>query len=188
LNEQEAGPARTNADLIVFLFRRKKKSHDQRRVLRAKPTAGVQRSAFRMPVEFGVFYTLVGRDGRRRGIANDLSAGGLRLIGDEDIVRNSVLELDITFPDDFLSEMKIEKEVYEQTPFGLRPTTIKVQPPPFEPMRFRAVVLTTFLIPASRVLAHGVKFVDVEPQMQEELQRFIHLWQLHYLRTRRASD
>jgi hypothetical protein len=108
----------------------------------------------------------------------------LRLTTDEDLVNGSVLQLDFTLPDDFIAELTIEKEVFKQTPFGLRPETIKTAPAPFEPMRVRATVLSTFYIPATKTLAHGMKFVDIKPEVQEELQRFIHLWQLHQIRLR----
>lgn len=140
-----------------------------------------------MPVTFDVLFTLRERAGRRHAVANDLSSGGLRLLSDEDFFRESILELEFHLPDEFLSEMTIEKEVYEQTPFGLRPEMMKVQPPPFKSMRMNAIVLSTFFVPNTGTLAHGLQFVDTAPEMQEELQRFIHLWQLHYLRTRASS-
>ena len=140
-----------------------------------------------MPVEFDVLYTLDGRRGRRSGKANDLSAGGLRLSCDEDLIKGSILTLDFTLPDEFLASMTVEKEVYEQSPFGLRPETVRVQPPGFAPMRVRAKVLITFFNMEQKKFAHGMSFVDIDPKMQEELQRFIHLWQLNYLRTRRGE-
>lgn len=140
-----------------------------------------------MPVEFDVLYALEGRRGRRTAKANDLSAGGLRLSCDEDLIHGCVLTLDIDLPDDFLAQLSVEKEVYEQSPFGLRPETIKTQPPGFAPMRFRGKVLATFLNTMTRKFAYGISFVDIDPKSQEELQRFIHLWQLHYLRTRRGD-
>ncbi|MDE2481189.1 MAG: PilZ domain-containing protein [bacterium] len=147
-----------------------------------------KRSSFRMSVEFDVFYTLAERPGRRFARATDLSAGGLRLSTDEDLLAGSVLEFDFELPDDFLEGLTIEKEVFEQTPFGLRPESVKTTPPPFKPMHMRAVVLSTFYLPASRALAHGTKFVDVEPEIKEELQRFIHLWQLHQIRLRAEAN
>jgi len=149
--------------------------------------AGQKRTAFRMPVEFDVVYTLEGRAGRRKARANDLSAGGLRLSTDEDLARGAVLDLEFTLPADFLSEMTIEKEVYEQTPFGLRPQTVKVQPPPFIPIKMRATVLIPFFDRMEKVFAYGTKFGATVAEMREELQRFIHLWQIHYLRTRRPD-
>lgn len=138
-----------------------------------------------MPVEFDVFYAIAGRRGRRSARANDLSAGGLRLACDEDIVKGSILTLDFHLPDDFLEGMTVEKEVYEQSPFGLRPETVKVTPPGFAPMHIEGKVLVTFFDVAAKQFAHGMAFVDLDPKTEEELQRFIHLWQIHYLRTRR---
>jgi c-di-GMP-binding flagellar brake protein YcgR len=169
----------------VFFFKKKKKSEPRLRP--AVPNTQQKRSAFRMPVEFDVYYTLEGRRGRRSGKANDLSAGGLRLTVDEDFFKDSVLLLEFQLPDDFLASMVVEKEVYEQSPFGLRPETIKVQPPGFVPMSVRAKVLANFFNMEHRKFAHGIAFVDIDPRTQEELQRFIHLWQINYLRTRRGD-
>jgi hypothetical protein len=170
----------------MFLFGRKKA--EKKGPVRAQPSAAQKRSSFRMPVQFDVMYTLQGRTGRRFGRANDLSAGGLRLSTDEDILRDSVLELDFRLPDEFLEGLTIEKEVFEQTPFGLRPETVKTTPPPFEPMRMHAIVLSTFYVPATKQLAHGMKFVDIEAEQKEELTRFIHLWQLHQIRLRAEAN
>jgi hypothetical protein len=168
----------------VFSFFGRTKKAEQKRLHKAQPTAAQKRSSFRMPVEFDVLYALRGRPGRRQGRANDLSAGGLRISTDEDLIRGSILDLDFHLPDEFLAELTIEKEVFEQTPFGLRPEMVKTTPPPFEPMRVSAMVLSTFYNPITKLLAHGMKFVDLEGEMQEELTRFIHLWQLHQIRMR----
>jgi len=68
--------------------------------------AGNKRTAFRAEVEFAVYYELVGRPGERRAIANDLSSGGLRLLMDEDLVREQELLLHFTLPSDFLENFK----------------------------------------------------------------------------------
>jgi len=167
----------------VFFFRRKPADAPKGEG-KSKATTSQKRSSFRMPVEFDVLYTLRDRPGRRHGRANDLSAGGLRLSTDEDFLKGSVLDLDFRLPDEFISELSIEKEVFKQTPFGLRPETVKSQPNPFSPMRMSATVLSTFYIPATKTLAHGTKFTEIDPETQEELQRFIHLWQLHQIRLR----
>ncbi len=154
---------------------------------KAQISPAQKRTSFRMPVEFDVLYTLHGRQGRRRARANDLSSGGLRLSTDEDFLRESILDIDFNLPEDFLADMVIEKEVYEQTPFGLRPETVKVQPPGFKPLHMRGITLSAFYDVATRKFAYGVKFTDTTEEMQEELSRFIHLWQLHYLRTRKLD-
>lgn len=140
-----------------------------------------------MPVEFDVLYALEGRDGTCSARANDLSAGGLRLTCDEDFIKGSALMLDFKLPDDFLAGMTVEKEVYEQSPFGLRPETIKVQPPGFDPVHVRAKILATFFRLDTNKFAYGLVFEGIESRVQEEIQRFIHLWQIHYIRTRRGD-
>ncbi|MGZ3496055.1 MAG: PilZ domain-containing protein [Vulcanimicrobiaceae bacterium] len=173
--------------MFSYLFGRGKKKPERPAIRQAKPSADQKRSTFRMPVEFDVFYTLEGRPGRRSTRANDLSAGGLRLACDEDFIKGSLLTLDFLLPDEFLSSMTIEKEMYEQSPFGLRPETIKVQPPGFTPMHINGKVLATFFDSQTRKFAHGIGFVDLDAKIEEELQRFIHLWQIHYLRTRKGE-
>jgi len=169
----------------MFLFGRKKTP----KPAKAAPTGADQkRSAFRMPVAFDVLYALEGRRGRRRALANDLSAGGLRLATDEDLMSGSVLTLDFRLPDEFLGAMVVEKEVYEQTPFGLRPETMKVAPPGFEPVHVEAKVLMPFFDRGARTFAYGLHFLDLEPKIEEELQRFMHLWQINYLRVRRGES
>ncbi|MBV8491762.1 MAG: PilZ domain-containing protein [Candidatus Eremiobacteraeota bacterium] len=171
----------------MFSFFGKKKKPVAKSMLKPQAAPGQKRTAFRMPVEFDVIYALDGRPGRRKARANDLSAGGLRLATDEDLYRESKIEIEFHLPEDFLSEMTIEKEVFAQTPFGLRPQTVKTQPPGFKQMRMRAIVLMPFFDTAEKKFAYGTKFVEAEHDMQEELQRFIHLWQIHYLRTRRTD-
>ena len=171
----------------VFSFLSKKKP-EKRGPAGGKSTAVQKRSAFRMPVAFDVLYTLDKRTGRRFARANDLSAGGLRLSSDEDILRGSILQLDFKLPDDFLEGLTVEKEVFEQTPFGLRPSSVREQPPPFDPMTVDAVVLSTFYDPGSKRLAHGVKFEHVPEEVKEELTRFVHLWQLHQIRLRSEAN
>ena len=168
----------------MFLFGRKKTPKPAKA---APPGSDQKRSAFRMPIAFDVLYALEGRRGRRRAVANDLSAGGLRLATDEDFMPGSVLTLDFHLPDEFLEAMVVEKEVYEQTPFGLRPETIKVSPPGFEPIHVEAKVLMPFFDRDERAFAYGVHFLDLDRKVEEELQRFMHLWQINYLRVRKGE-
>lgn len=171
----------------MFQFFTKKKP-EKKGPREAQASKTQKRSAFRMPVEFDLFYTLNGRNGRRFGKANDLSAGGLRLSSDEDLLKHSALRLDFKLPDDFLDGLTVEKEVFEQTPFGLRPSTIKEQPPGFRPMTVDALVLSTFYDPNTKQLAHGVKFEQMPDDINEELRRFVHLWQLHQIRLRAEAN
>lgn len=171
----------------MFFFGKKKKQREPRSLVRPAANANQKRSAFRMPVEFDVFYTLNGRRGRRSARANEISAGGLRLSCDEDFLKDSELTLEFKLPDEFLSGMTVEKEVYEQSPFGLRPETIRSTPPGFAPMTLKSKVLAPFFDMAQRKFAYGMAFVDLDGKTEDEIQRFIHLWQLNYLRTRRGD-
>ena len=92
--------------------------------------------------------------------------------------------MDFRLPDDFLEDLTVEKEVFEQTPFGLRPSTVKEKPAKFEPMTVSAVILSTFYDVTTKKLAHGIKFENQAEHIREELQRFVHLWQLHQIRLR----
>jgi c-di-GMP-binding flagellar brake protein YcgR len=173
----------------MFFFKKKKKGQRRNRLVKSvsSETPAQKRSAFRMPVEFPIAYTLQGRRGRRSAHANDLSAGGLRLTCDEDLLKGSIVTLDIHLPDDFLAGMTIEKELYGQSPFGLRPETVKVAPQRFAPMQVHGKILATFFNLSENKFAHGIAFVDIDTKTEEELQRFIHLWQINYLRTRRGD-
>ena len=153
----------------VFFFGKKKAAPKGPQI--AKPTAAQKRSSFRMPVEFDVRYALHGRTGRRQGRAYDLSSGGLRLATDEDLLVESVLDMDFSLPDAFLAEL-----------------TIEAHPLPFAPMRASAVVLSTYFMPATQRFAYGVKFLDPDPALTEELQRFVHLWQVHQLQLRQQAN
>ncbi len=124
-----------------------------------------------MPVEFDVFYTLHGRAGRRSGRANDLSAGGLRLSTDEDFLHESVLNLDFQLPSDFLSEL-----------------TVEFEPAPFAPMHVTGAVRSAFFVPSTKRLAYGLQFRDLEDTVKEELERFVHLWQVRQLQLRQAAN
>ena len=171
----------------MFFFG-KKKPPEKRVIRKPAATAGDQkRTAFRMPVEFPVLYALEGRSGRRGAVANDLSAGGLRLISDEDFLKGSMLSMQFRVPDDFLETMTIEKEGYEISPFGARAKSEKVKPPPFEEFKLRGKVLIAFFDLRRKKFAYGMSFVDVAESETEELQRFIHLWQLNQIRQRNAD-
>ena len=170
----------------MFFFGRKKTV--PKGPAKAQPTAAQKRSSFRMPVRFEVRYTLRGRIGRRCGWAIDLSAGGMRLSTDEDLPVQSVLDLEFQLPEDFLTELAAEKEVFEQSPFGLRPEMMTTKPAPFAPIRVEGEVLSSYFVLPAKLFAYGIKFVAIEPEVQEELQRFVHLWQLHQLRLRREAN
>ena len=150
--------------------------------------AGNKRGAFRAEVEFPVFYEIVGRPGERRAFANDLSSGGLRLIMDEDLVREQELLLHFTLPSDFLENFKEYKEVSEDTPFGPRKKRVPKPPRKFSEMHVRAQSKITFFSLGLAKFIHGMMFVDISEGTTDEIQRFAHYWQLNQLRIKNQSD
>jgi c-di-GMP-binding flagellar brake protein YcgR len=155
-------------------------------VVRATITE-TQRQSYRASVEFPVVYAVDGRPGSRTAIANDLSAGGLRLIGDEDFPDETLVELHFTLPNDLIQSVHVEKEVFQTTARGKTKKKIMVPPDPFRPMTVQAKTVIAFLSLRRRKLAHGVQFVDIDEKTAEEIQRFIHVWQIRQLRERAHS-
>lgn len=143
-----------------------------------------QRRSYRASVEFPVEYVIEGRDGARTAIANDLSAGGLRIVGDEDLPQDTVLQLRFTLPNDLISGVHVEKEIVTTGVDGPAKKKIMVPTDPFGEMTVRAKVIIAFLNLRRRAFAHGVQFIEIAERTQEEIQRFIHIWQLHVIRER----
>ncbi|MFN2460068.1 MAG: PilZ domain-containing protein [Candidatus Velthaea sp.] len=171
------------ADLRVFSWGKKASRVPQRaRVVEQK------RTAYRASVEFPVVYRLPGRAGSRGALATDLSAVGLRLIGDEDLPAATVVDVRFTLPTELVSGVHVEREVEEKTPLGTTKKKIMVPPAPFEAMALRGKVVITFFSVRRRKLSHGLQFIDVDDRTKEELQRFIHVWQVMQLRERAARE
>jgi c-di-GMP-binding flagellar brake protein YcgR len=78
----------------------------------------------------------------------------------------------------------VEKEIVQTTPRGKTKKKIMVPPEPFHEMTVRAKVVIAFFNLRRRKFAHGVQFVGIDERTQEEIQRFIHVWQIRQLRER----
>jgi c-di-GMP-binding flagellar brake protein YcgR len=143
-----------------------------------------QRQSYRASVEFPVVYVADGRDGTRTALANDLSAGGLRLVGDEDFPDDTMVELRFTLPNDLIRDVHVEKEIVQITSRGKEKKKVMVPPDPFTEMSVRAKVVIAFLNLRRRKFGHGVQFVDIDERTAEEIQRFIHVWQIRLIRER----
>jgi hypothetical protein len=171
----------------VFFWKKwtRKKSRGGKPPVRAA-VAGAQRQSYHASVEFPVAYVAEGRAGSRAALANDLSAGGLRLIGDEDLPEQTHIELRFTLPNDAVAGVHVEKEIVETTSRGRVTKKVMVPPDAFREMTVRAKVAPAFFSLRRRKFAHAVEFVGLEEKLQEEIQRFIHVWQIRLLRERRA--
>lgn len=146
-----------------------------------------QRQTYRASVEFAIEYVVAGRPGARSALANDLSAGGLRIIGNEDFLDETTLQLRFTLPNDLISSVTVEKEIVQTTPAGRTTRKVKVPPEPFREMSLNAKVVAVFWSLRRRKFSHGLRFVALDDQTQEEIQRFIHVWQIRQLRERAHS-
>ncbi len=145
-----------------------------------------QRASYRATVEFPVVYVVDGRAGMRGATAEGLSVNGFRISGDEDLPEGTVLELRFTLPNELIHGVHVEKEIVTLTPRGRETKKIMVPPEPFAEMRVRAKVLLAYFNVRRRAIGHSVQFVDIVERTQEEIQRFIHVWQLHVIRERAA--
>ena len=153
-----------------------------------KAAGGNKRQAFRAKVEFPVYYELVGRPGERRAMANDLSSGGLRVLLDEDLIREQEVLLHFTLPSDFLEFFKEYKEVSEDTPFGPRKKRVPKPPRKFAEMHVRAKSLIVFFNLPRALFVHGMQFVDISEGASDEIQRFNHYFQLNQLRLKALRE
>ena len=167
------------------------KKWTQQKSARRKPLVRMrasddQRQAYRASVEFPVVYAVEGRAGSRTAAGTDLSAASLRLIGDEDLPENTLVDLRFTLPNHLVHDVHVEKEIVETTARGRMTKKVMVPPEPFIELTVRAKVVNTFLRVRRRKLAHGLQFVDIAEQTTEEIQRFIHVWQIRELRARAA--
>lgn len=120
----------------------------------------------------------------RNAVAIELSAGGLRLVGDEDLPADRVIAFRFTLPNELIRGIEVEKEI-EEIRRGVRTKKrILVPVDPFGEMRIRGKTVVAFFHPRARTLAHGVQFIDLDDRTREELQRFIHVLQIRKIRER----
>jgi hypothetical protein len=61
---------------------------------------------------------------------------------------------------------------------------IKVPPEPFTETSVRAKIVMAAWSLHRRKFSHGVRFICTDEETQEEIQRFIHVWQIRQLRER----
>jgi c-di-GMP-binding flagellar brake protein YcgR len=147
-----------------------------------------KRQSYRASIEFPIVYVVDGREGTRTASANDLSVGGLRLLGDEDFPKETVIDFRFTLPTAEVANVRIEKEVAERTAFGERKRRVKTRPTPFEPLDIAGKIVIAFYNLSTERFAHGVRFFNLPKHTEDEIQRFIHLYQLKQLRERAERD
>ncbi len=150
------------------------------------PRASQKRGAYRAQVEFPVYYGASDRTGVRAAAGNDLSAGGMRLVTDEDIPIGTVCLFRFTLPQKRVETVLVEKEIEIPSSFGpAKKKKVMVPPAPFSEISAHGKIVITFFNVNRRRFTHGVQFTELEEHPSEEIRRFIHLWQLQKLRERR---
>jgi c-di-GMP-binding flagellar brake protein YcgR len=154
----------------------------------ASSKADQKRQSYRATIEFPIVYIVDGREGTRTASANDLSVGGLRLLGDEDFTKETVIDFRFTLPTAEVANVYIEKEVTERTAFGDRKRRVKTPPTPFEPLDIAGKIVIAFYNLRTQRFAHGVRFLNLSKRTEDEIQRFIHLYQLKQLRERAERE
>ena len=150
--------------------------------------ANQKRQSYRATIEFPIVYVVDGREGTRTASANDLSVGGLRLLGDEDFTKETVIDFRIKLPNEEVSDVLIEKEITERSAFGDRKKRVKLPPTPFEEMDIAGKIVIAFYNLDTKRFAHGVRFLHLPQRTEDEIQRFIHLYQLKQLRERAERE
>lgn len=152
------------------------------------PKSDQKRQSYRASIEFPIVYNVDGREGTRSASANDLSVGGLRLLGDEDFTKDTVIDFRFTLPTGEVKDVLLEKEITERTAFGERKRRVKVPPTPFEPFDLAGKIVIAFYNLRTQRFAHGVRFLNLTKKTEDEIQRFIHLYQLKQLRERAERE
>lgn len=150
--------------------------------------ANQKRQSYRATIEFPIVYIVDGREGTRAASANDLSVGGLRLLGDEDFTKETVIDFRIKLPTEEVADVLIEKEVIERSAFGDKKKRVKSPPTPFEEMDIAGKIVIAFYNLGTKRFAHGVRFLHLPQRTEDEIQRFIHLYQLKQLRERAERE
>jgi c-di-GMP-binding flagellar brake protein YcgR len=134
------------------------------------------RTAFAIPVR----YRPVNRSASL-GEANDISAGGLRLLCGDSLAVGSELEIRFTLPNNVLSAYPPPESRIEITPFGQRRVHVPDNRRPFEEMTVRGRILSRYAPEGGREI-YGVAFTDIDGYQREEIARFTHAVQLSRIR------
>jgi hypothetical protein len=172
-------PAETDvlAREIVEAQRREAFNRAQRAAaLNVKPSDLNRRSAYRANVEFALQLTLGDRPGTPIEVrASDISAGGLRIVCDRELLVNREVDLRFRLPVDVLRV------------FPAHVDELKKHRRPFEEMRIRARVASRLDDGSDGKPVYGIAFIEVDAYTREEIARFIHAVQLGELRARNAN-
>jgi c-di-GMP-binding flagellar brake protein YcgR len=148
--------------------------------------AAQKRGSYRARVAFPAYYGPSDRPGVRAASGDDLSAGGMRLVTDEDLPIGTICTIRLALPHERVESVLVEKTIDFASSFGpAKKKNVMVPPAPFNEITATGKILVTFFNVNVRRFVHGVQFTQLDEHASEEIRRFIHLWQLVTLRDRR---
>jgi c-di-GMP-binding flagellar brake protein YcgR len=170
------------ADEIREMQRREGVSRAAKRFVakRLPQTAKQRRGSVRTLVAFPVRYRLASKP-VVVAEATDVSAGGLRLICNDELDYGWAVELRFTLPGECLWAFPPAEERVEITPFGPRRIHVPDNRRPFEEMVVHGRIVSRFQPVFGRDV-YGVQFTDIDGYQREEIARFVHAVQLAKLR------
>ncbi|MBV8491566.1 MAG: PilZ domain-containing protein [Candidatus Eremiobacteraeota bacterium] len=113
--------------------------------------------------------------------ANDISAGGLRLLTQEALPIGGEVEFRFTLPNDVLAVYPKADDRLEITPFGRRRIRVPDNRRPFTEMTIRGRILSR-QEPQRGFEVYGVSFTEIDGYQREEIARFTHACQLARIR------
>lgn len=150
--------------------------------------ANEKRRSYRAEVQFPVTYVVEGQAEAYTAVAKDVSAGGMRIVGDEPLALGSgVAYVRFALPNHLVGDVRFEREVEERTLRGRYSKRLRVPPAPFGEMTLSVKLVSTAHDPKHHKPASGVEFVNLPASLREELHRFVHVLQLNELRQRADS-
>lgn len=147
--------------------------------------ANEKRRSYRADVQFPVTYVVEGQGEAHTALTRNVSAGGMRIVGDEPLALGSgIAFVRFALPNELVGDVRFEREVEQRTLRGRVRKRLRVAPAPFGEMTLPVKLVSTEHDAKFHKPATGVEFVNVPPSLREELHRFVHVLQLNELRQR----
>jgi c-di-GMP-binding flagellar brake protein YcgR len=147
--------------------------------------ANEKRRSYRADVQFPVTYVVEGQGEAHSAVVKNVSAGGMRIVGDEPLALGSgIAYVRFSLPNELVGDVRFEREVEQRTLRGRIRKRLRVPPAPFGEMTLPVKLVSTQHDAKHHKPASGVEFVNVPPALREELHRFVHVLQLNELRQR----
>ncbi len=143
-----------------------------------------KRRSYRAEVQIPVTYVVEGQAQAHDAHTANVSAGGMRIVGDQALLPGQMAFVRFALPNELLRDVRFEREVVQRTLRGPVRKRLKVGPAPFGEMTLPVKLVDSEHDPKHRKPASRVEFVNLAPALREELHRFVHVLQLNELRAR----